>query len=555
MPTHCTQPQPPRRAARSSRGFALLAATALLTAGGARPAAGHGDGSYPRTVNLDWRNEINAFYDSRYDVLVHSERVLNDQLDSLRMFNPSIQRLAHTTWHVAYDAGPSGYPPIWGPWSADDPKFGFERRYWDLLQNNDWWLYAVDSSGTRYHAAMWTMAWDGNFSTKCRPNAQGKRLCDVYADWLVDNLVSQRHIEGVYWDYCNDGISWLNWYMWGACVDCNDPNSPRTPGTKFKSAFDCDEDGVPDPADSANVWWKAGMNIIMDRLRARLGDSFLLVGNGQHHFLQMNGAMIERFPFILGSLDPYPNPNGYKWQANMLSTQFGYLNAYEKIFFEPRLNIIDANSPALNAFEPDRTPERERYKRYTLGSALLGDGYHGMHGPALACMFWEPEYDLRLGWPTGPATAYPTGGGRTLWVRYFENGEVWVNPTGYTAYEVAGGNPTIPAYDAVIRQTVSFPGESAPGTGMSMGAPRPNPAAGQASVAFVLSAGVPATLQVFDVRGRMVREVWSGIGTGQTQTAVWDGDSDLGYPTPAGIYFVTLFAQGHRVEQRLVKLR
>jgi hypothetical protein len=172
----------------------------------------------------------------------------------------------------------------------------------------------------------------------------------------------------------------------------------------------------------------------------------------------------------------------------------------------------------------------------------------------LAYVWWEPEWDLRLGWPTGSPESLVTSEGVKLWGRRFDNGYVWVNPTGFPV-AAAADHPAVPAWDAVIRQTVSFPGESAPGTGMSMGAPRPNPAAGQASVAFVLSASVPATLQVFDVRGRMVREVWSGIGTGQTQTAVWDGDGDLGYPTPAGIYFVTLFAQGHRVEQRLVKLR
>jgi len=553
------QPQFPLRVPRPARRIVPVAVAAVfLAVCGARPADGHGDGSYPRTVCLDWRNYINAPYDSRYDVLVHSERITNDQLDSLRQFNPSIRRLAHTAWYVYFNAGPSGYEAEWGPYPADDPKYGFERRYWDLLQSNGWWMYAVDSSGVRYHATMDYLAWCGNFTTQCPPNARGQRLCDVYADFLIDNLVAERHIEGVYWDFTNDGISWMNWYMVGACqagTNCTDPASAKTPATKYRTAFDADGNGVADPGDSLNAWWSAGINIIMNRMRERMGESFLLIGNGQHHFRQMNGAMIERFPYILGSYDPYPNPYGYKWQSNMLSTQFGYLNAYEEIFSGPRLNIIDASSTALNAFEPDRTAERERFKRYTLGSALLGDGYYGIRGPGLGYVFWEPEYDLRLGWPTGPATPYATGGGRTLWTRNFDHGVVWLNPTGYTAYEVEGGNPTIPAYDAVIRQTTVFVEPTPPGARIRMETPYPNPAAGRSAVRFTVPASLPATLQVIDVRGRMVRTVWSGVGTGEPQTAMWDGESDLGFPTPAGIYFLSLFTPGEKTEQRLVKLR
>ena len=39
--------------------------------------------------------------------------------------------------------------------------------------------------------------------------------------------------------------------------------------------------------------------------------------------------------------------------------------------------------------------------RFTLGSALLGDGYYGLNSGYYGCYYWLPEYDLRLGWPTG----------------------------------------------------------------------------------------------------------------------------------------------------------
>jgi len=115
--------------------------------------------------------------------------------------------------------------------------------------------------------------------------------------------------------------------------------------------------------------------------------------------------------------------------------------------------------------------------------------------------------------------------------------------------------PAIAPWDAVIRQTTVFVEPTPPGARIRMETPYPNPAAGRSAVRFTVPASLPATLQVIDVRGRMVRTVWSGVGTGEPQTAMWDGESDLGFPTPAGIYFLSLFTPGEKTEQRLVKLR
>jgi hypothetical protein len=527
-----------------------------LVGPGARIAAAHGDGSYPRTYNLDWRNVINAVADSRYDVLVHSEHVLNIQLDSVRVLNPAIKRLTHDSWYIYYNAGPSGYAADWGPFDASDPSLGWDRKYWDLMQQNNWWLWAVDSSGVRYHAAMAYQQWCGNFTTACPRNAQGQRLCDVYADFLLDNLSSQRHSEGIFFDFCNDGYGWMNWYMWGNCPDgqnCSDPSLPRTPGTKFKTAFDCNADGLPDAADSVDAWWKGGMNIIMARLRARMGPNFILVGNGQHHFTMMNGAMIERFPFVLGARDPQPNPYLYQWHDNMFSTKFGYLETYEKIFSQPRHDLIDVTTAGGTSTEPDRTVDRERHKRFTLGSALLGDGYYGIRGNAATYTWWEPEWDLHLGWPMGPATNYVAFGFVNLWHRQFDRGDVWVNATGFAVAE-STDHPAVPAWDAVIRENGPGTTQSAPSTGVRLEAPRPNPVADAATIEFLLPADTPGTLLLFDVHGRMVKEIWKGVGTGSLQTAVWDGTSDPGFDVPAGMYFATLFSQGHKMQRRLVRL-
>lgn len=545
-----------RNSAFSRRAISALAILVFGIAGGARLAAAHGDGTFPRTFNLDWRNNINATYDSRYDVLVVSERVLSTQLDSLRTFNPSIRRLIHGAWYVYYNAGPSGYPADWPPFDAADPRFGFERKFWDLLNQNNWWLWARDSAGVRYHASMTFNCWDGNFTTKC-PKVNGKRLCDVWGDFLVDNLLTQRHGDGLFFDYMMDGIGWMNWWQWGHCpygVSCNDAVTPSTPDTKFKSAYDCDNNGIPDPPESTDVWWKGGMNIIMDRLRARLGPNFYLVGNGQHHFAQMNGAMIEKFPFILGSYDPSPNPYHYKWNSNMFSTAFGYLNTYESIFTQPRFNMIDVTTAAVSTFEPDRSPDRERFKRYTLASTLMGDGYHGVRGPSNAYTWWEPEWDLQLGWPMGVAISVVTTQGVTIYRRNFTNGDAWVNPTG-TAVTATPNYPAVAAWDGVIRQLSGVGVDDVPAAARAkFEAVYPNPVRGDGSLQFTLENGAEATLHIYDIRGRLVKDVWTGVGTGSRQVAVWDGSTDFGTSAPAGIYFATLYSNGRKLQQRFVRM-
>jgi hypothetical protein len=57
--------------------------------------------------------------------------------------------------------------------------------------------------------------------------------------------------------------------------------------------------------------------------------------------------------------------------------------------------------------EPARSPDFERYKRFTLGSALMGDGFYSLDTIQHSNLWWEPEYDNGghgrgyLGYPTG----------------------------------------------------------------------------------------------------------------------------------------------------------
>jgi hypothetical protein len=549
---------------RSSRGhvpglrnvvglaLAILAGAAGVL-GDARVARAHPDGSYPRTFNLDWTNNPDALRDSKYDVVSLSARATAARWDSIKALNPASIRLAGPAFYIYYYAGPSGYPEqTQGPYSATDPVFGYDRRYWDLMNDNDWWCWAVDSLGTRYHATAFWQMWLGNFSSKCPRNAQGQRLCDVYGDFVVDNLVAPHNAEGVFFDQLWDSPGWLNGQMGGCEPGTN--CSVETPGTKFRTWFDLDADGVPDPDDSLKVWWSQGVAIVLQHIRDRMGPNFVIAGNGHHHYTMANGAMDERFPRLFGNLDPAPNPYGYRWQDNMFGVD-GYLSSWSSVFATPRYNFIDTELGGGDYYNYPSGSVNQQLFRFNLGSTLLGDGYMGLNNGYYGCWYWQPEYDLQLGFPTGPATSVALSG-LTVWTRSFTNGEVWVNPNGY-ALPAGASNPAVGAWDASIAEHAN-PNPSQPGPppvlAFERARPNPFPTSGQTTLSFTIDAGAAARLDVLDLRGRLVRHVWSGIGTGDLQAAAWDGRTEQGYVAPVGVYFARLEGPGGlATQQKLVR--
>jgi hypothetical protein len=84
----------------------------------------------------------------------------------------------------------------------------------------------------------------------------------------------------------------------------------------------------------------------------------------------------------------------------------------------------------------------------------------------------------------------------------------------------------------------------------------PSPFSTTVRIAFRGVAGVPATLEVYDVQGRSVRtllrERSRGIGAA---ALVWDGTADGGRPLPSGIYFAVLSSAGKRVSRPLTLIR
>ncbi len=75
--------------------------------------------------------------------------------------------------------------------------------------------------------------------------------------------------------------------------------------------------------------------------------------------------------------------------------------------------------------------------------------------------------------------------------------------------------------------------------------PAPNPASGATQLAFRLGAAQRVSMDVFDVRGRLVRRLLEGNSLGEgSHGLAWDLTAGNGAPVPNGVYFVRVRAGG-----------
>lgn len=85
---------------------------------------------------------------------------------------------------------------------------------------------------------------------------------------------------------------------------------------------------------------------------------------------------------------------------------------------------------------------------------------------------------------------------------------------------------------------------------------RPNPFRDATTVSFRLAERTSVHLEVFDVRGRLVRRLEDGaIREAGTHRVTWDGRDERGRALPAGVYFSRLRAGEVRSTEKLVLLR
>lgn len=83
----------------------------------------------------------------------------------------------------------------------------------------------------------------------------------------------------------------------------------------------------------------------------------------------------------------------------------------------------------------------------------------------------------------------------------------------------------------------------------------PNPFNASTRLHFEVSRSGPAVLQIFDVRGRLVRLLLRQDLEAGVHDALWDGTNGEGLPMASGVYFVRLESLGEQTQSKIVLLR
>lgn len=82
----------------------------------------------------------------------------------------------------------------------------------------------------------------------------------------------------------------------------------------------------------------------------------------------------------------------------------------------------------------------------------------------------------------------------------------------------------------------------------------PNPMSTMTRIPYLLPARAQATLTIYDLGGRSVKRLFSGIQEAGLHQVSWDGTDELGHPVPSGVYVYALEV-GTRKELRKLLLR
>ena len=90
---------------------------------------------------------------------------------------------------------------------------------------------------------------------------------------------------------------------------------------------------------------------------------------------------------------------------------------------------------------------------------------------------------------------------------------------------------------------------------MRVDAVRPNPFRSGTSIEFTLPGTTDARLSIYDVSGRMVRELLRGPLESGPHSIQWDGLDETGARTAAGVYMIRLSGAGAKDVRRIVQVR
>ncbi len=344
---------------------------------------------YPRIANYYLLGSVDpAVYDdlAKYDLVVVGTIWTEEQLNELRLRNPNIKILMYV---CAYALPASPYQA--NTWETENYNYAND--------NNLWWR-----NWRGFIASDWPGAQMVNV-TSVAPRQGPQGTWRQYIINRVQDLVAARpSLDGIFFDNFWQQISW----------------------NQSNLQLDSNEDGIMDTNSDLDSWWLEAMTDIASQTRSLFDlaepgrlQPLSIMGNGAGRYeTWLNGSMFEQFPWVHGMNEG--NPYQYVWNYSMFHVPGGYLEGN----FRPdpyNTTIIAAEWDRAIDRGPVRGADFERNKRFTIVSALMGDGYYALdgnrNGGGHGDLWWEPEYDNDgrqrgyLGYPTGPMyrVANPTG--------------------------------------------------------------------------------------------------------------------------------------------------
>ncbi len=122
----------------------------------------------------------------------------------------------------------------------------------------------------------------------------------------------------------------------------------------------------------------------------------------------------------------------------------------------------------------------------------------------------------------------------------------WIAPEAHTSgdLDVWMGGAVVDARD------MAGPG----GFGLRGVVPNPSPGGDASRLSFMLTKPSRAQLELYDVRGALVRRLLDEDRPAGSSTVAWDGRDDHGRAVPAGLYFARIAADGRTDRARVVRL-
>ena len=83
----------------------------------------------------------------------------------------------------------------------------------------------------------------------------------------------------------------------------------------------------------------------------------------------------------------------------------------------------------------------------------------------------------------------------------------------------------------------------------------PNPFNPSTTLRFELPASGPATLRIYDARGRAIQTLFDGVASAGVTTVRWNGRDDAGRAATSGVYFYRLETPTGSQARKMVLLR